>query len=62
MVWAGQAMDSIAAENLGQFLFTGITREAGFPPLLEPTPKAPTKAWLDEQEAGRRPRSTDISE
>jgi hypothetical protein len=57
LVWAWSALDSISSESRDRHYLRSIARETGTAAMLELTAEAKRRKFLDEYEAGRRPRT-----
>jgi hypothetical protein len=57
LVWAWSALDSVSRESPDRHYLRSIARETGTAAMLELTPEATRRKFLDEYEAGRRPRT-----
>ncbi|RBY88564.1 DUF5677 domain-containing protein [Blastococcus sp. TF02A-26] len=57
MLWAWAALDWITDKSPDRHFLKALSREVGTTPTLELTAEAARLAWLDEQNASRRPRT-----
>jgi hypothetical protein len=57
LVWAWSALDSISSESPDRHFLRSVARETGTAAMLELTAEAKRRKFLDEYEAGRRPRT-----
>ncbi|WP_097193285.1 DUF5677 domain-containing protein [Blastococcus aggregatus] len=57
LVWAWSALDSVSSESPDRHYLRSVARETGTAAMLELSAEAKRQKFLDEYEAGRRPRT-----